>query len=118
MSELRQRRRLLALGLAAVAGAVFPQAREKVIRIVARKFEYTPSELTLEKGVPVVIELTTEDVTMGFSAPDFKVDAEIVPGQVARVRLIPDKVGTFEFACDIFCGEGHENMSGTIHVVA
>jgi cytochrome c oxidase subunit 2 len=41
-----------------------------------------------------------------------------VPGQVARVRLIPDKVGTFEFACDIFCGEGHESMSGTIHVVA
>jgi cytochrome c oxidase subunit 2 len=25
---------------------------------------------------------------------------------------VPDKVGTFPFHCDIFCGEGHEDMTG------
>jgi cytochrome c oxidase subunit 2 len=65
-----------------------------------------------------MLELTTADVLMGFSAPDFQVRADIVPGKVSKVRLVPDKVGTFDFLCDIFCGSGHETMSGTITVVA
>jgi cytochrome c oxidase subunit 2 len=101
------------LGLRATA-----QPKEQAIRILARKFTYTPNKLTLKKGVPVVLELTTADVLMGFSAPDFDVRADIIPGKVARVRLVPDKAGTFTFLCDIFCGSGHETMSGTITVVA
>ena len=66
----------------------------------------------------MVLELTTADVLMGFSAPDFDVRADIIPGQVAKVRLVPDKVGTFTFLCDVFCGSGHETMNGTIIVVA
>ena len=113
-----QRRRLVAAGIAsAVFGvAAFAQEKEKVIRIVAKKFEFVPGEITLAKGVPVVLELTTDDVAMGFYAPDFKASAEILPGQVARLRLVPDKAGTFEFLCDVFCGEGHEDMGGKIHV--
>jgi cytochrome c oxidase subunit 2 len=111
-----QRRRLVFAGIASAAFGAAALAQEKVIRIVARKFEFIPAELTLEKGVPVVIELTTEDVTMGFSAPDFKVDVEIVPGKAVRARLVPDKAGTFEFTCDVFCGDGHEDMGGRIHV--
>jgi len=34
------------------------------------------------------------------------------------LRFTPDKVGTFTFLCDIFCGDGHEGMSGTMKVVA
>jgi cytochrome c oxidase subunit II len=111
-----KRRQLL---LALAAGLLFgPAARsqERVIRIVAKKFEFTPSEIRLEKGVPVTLELTTEDVAMGFSAPDFKADVEIVPGKVARLRLVPDKAGSFDFICDVFCGDGHEDMGGKIHV--
>jgi cytochrome c oxidase subunit II len=92
------------------------QAQERVVRITAKKFEFIPSEITLQKGVPVILELTTEDVAMGFSAPDFKADVEIVPGKPVRVRLVPDKAGTFEFICDVFCGDGHEDMGGKIHV--
>jgi cytochrome c oxidase subunit 2 len=55
---------------------------------------------------------------MGFSMPDFDVRADIIPGQVSKLRLVPDKVGTFTFLCDIFCGSGHETMNGTITVVA
>ena len=117
-----ERRRLLAAGIVTAAGAVFgasfAQAKERVIRVTARKFVFLPREIRLKKGVPVVLEFVTADVVMGFNAPDFKVRADIIPGQVARVRLVPDKTGTFTFLCDIFCGEGHEGMSGQIHVVA
>ncbi len=119
-----KRRRILATGAAAaLAGASFgacvlAQAPEEVIRISARKFAFLPGEITLKKGVPVVLEFMTADVVMGFSAPVFKARADIIPGQVARVRLVPQQVGTFDFLCDIFCGDGHEGMHGTIHVVA
>ena len=53
---------------------------------------------------------------MGFSAPDFNVRADILPGMIDRVRITPDKAGTFEFVCDVFCGSGHEDMSGTLIV--
>ena len=112
-----QRRRLIVAGIASAFGAaVLAQPGERVVRIVARKFEYSPAEITLQKGVPVVLELTTEDVAMGFYAPDLKVDVEIVPGKVIRVRLVPEKAGSFDFSCNVFCGDGHEDMGGKIHV--
>ena len=117
------RRALLRAGIAgtlAAGGALaFAQGgKEKVIKITARRFTYLPNEVTLKKGVPVILEFTSADVVMGFSAPDFKVRADIVPGKPARVRLVPGKVGTFTYLCDIFCGDGHEQMNGTIRVVA
>lgn len=44
--------------------------------------------------------------------------ADILPGNVAKIRVVPDKAGTFTFLCDIFCGAGHETMNGTITVIA
>jgi cytochrome c oxidase subunit II len=35
---------------------------------------------------------------------------------VATVRLTLDKAGSFVFLCDVFCGSGHEDMSGTLVV--
>jgi cytochrome c oxidase subunit 2 len=120
----RQRRGLLAACAGtALAGISFgtyvlAQAPEQVIRITARKFVFLPGEITLKQGVPVVLEFESADVVMGFNLPDFKVRADIIPGQVARVPLTPQKLGSFDFVCDIFCGDGHEGMSGKLHVVA
>ena len=108
----------LLLGAATIGLRAAAQPGEQVVKILARRFTYTPNKLSLKRGVPVVLELTSADVLMGFNAPDFDVRADIIPGQTARVRLVPDKVGTFTFLCDIFCGSGHETMSGTITVVA
>jgi cytochrome c oxidase subunit II len=47
---------------------------------------------------------------------DFGVRAEVKPGEVTRLRITPDKTGKFPFACDVFCGSGHEEMSGTLVV--
>jgi cytochrome c oxidase subunit 2 len=117
----RQRRRLLAAGVCIAAGAAFGArafAQEKVIRVTAKKFEFTPSDIELKKGEPVVLEFTSADVVMGFSLPDFKLRTDIVPGGFTRLSLTPDRVGTFEFVCDHFCGDFHEDMSGRIRVVA
>jgi cytochrome c oxidase subunit 2 len=118
--RVTRRRVTLALGgLLLAAGTIglrAAQPNERVIKMVARRFTFTPDKVTLKKGVPVVLEITTADVLMGFNAPDFQTRADIIPGKVARVRLVPDKTGTFTFLCDVFCGSGHETMNGTITV--
>ena len=116
------RRRLLlgaaAAGAVAALGALPAWPKDRVVRITARRFTYSPSVVTLKKGEPVVLEFVTADIAMGFNAPDFNIRADILPGEVSRVRFVPDKAGTFTFLCDIFCGEGHEKMSGTLKVAA
>ena len=107
---------------AAAATAAYVAAQpvasdEPVIRITAKKFEFIPHDVTLKKGVPVILELVTQDVFMGFNAPDLGVRADIVPGKTMRVRVVPAKAGKVEFLCDVFCGSGHEEMSGLITVV-
>jgi cytochrome c oxidase subunit II len=119
-----QRRKLLlgaiAAGLVGAGGAISvrSQPAERVIKIRAYKFSYDPDEITVKLNEPVVLEFTTSDVVMGFNAPDFGVRATIIPGQTARVRLVPNKTGEFVFHCDVFCGDGHEDMDGTIKVTA
>ncbi|MGH8751573.1 MAG: cupredoxin domain-containing protein [Burkholderiales bacterium] len=106
---------LILLGTAAGYGNANLEAR--VIKITARAFEYIPSEITLKKGEPVVLELTSQDLFHGFSISDLGLRADLPPGKTARVQLIPDKAGVFPFHCDNFCGIGHENMTGVITVV-
>ena len=89
---------------------------EQVVKITAKKFEYSPNEITLKKGVPVTLELTSLDRLHGFNCPDLNIRSDIQPGKVNKVHFVPDKVGTFEFHCDIFCGSGHEGMTGKFMV--
>jgi cytochrome c oxidase subunit II len=115
------RRRMLGastglLVCAALGAGLAARGEDKVIRVTARKFVFTPNEITLKKGEPVVIELSTLDVFMGFNVPELQVRSDIVPGKVMRVALTPDRAGTFTFLCDVFCGDGHETMSGKIVV--
>jgi cytochrome c oxidase subunit II len=105
------------LGEAAAAEAIPVVRQERVIQVTAKVSEYSPHEIVLKKGEPVILELTSQDREHGFRLPDFGIREDIKPGQVARVRLLPQRVGRFSFACDVFCGVDHEEMVGEIVVV-
>ena len=113
-------RSAIAAGLAAaiVPVAILAQPKPRIIPIRARKFTYEPAEIKLKLNEPVLFQLTSADVVMGFSVPDFKVRGTIIPGQVTEVAMTPDKAGEFIFLCDVFCGTGHENMEGRFIVAA
>jgi heme/copper-type cytochrome/quinol oxidase subunit 2 len=34
------------------------------------------------------------------------------------LRVVPETEGKFDFLCDIFCGDGHEGMTGRLIVAA
>jgi cytochrome c oxidase subunit 2 len=109
--------RLLPLLALLLAQASSPEPGEVVVKVTAERFFFTPSRIVLTRGVPVVLELESKDRTHGFSVTGLKIREEIKPGETTRVHLVPEKVGSFPFRCDIFCGKGHEDMEGEIVVV-
>ena len=89
---------------------------ERVIHITANKFQFNPDSITLKKGEPVVFEISSGERKHGFSLRAFGVRTDVLPGKVSRIRFTPDKTGKFTFSCDVFCGDGHEEMTGTVVV--
>jgi cytochrome c oxidase subunit 2 len=92
------------------------EGTEPVVRITAKRFRFDPSDVVVEKGRPVVLEFSSLDFVHGFNVPALKLRADPPPVQVTRVRFTPERAGEFPFACDNFCGEGHEEMHGRIVV--
>src|SRR6202167_2315251 len=64
----------------------------KVIEITARKFDFTPNEITLKKGEPVILRLTTADRVHGFMSKPLKFDTDIAVGKTTEVAITPDTV--------------------------
>ncbi len=107
----------LAVAGCVAAAEVAPKAPQvQTVEILAQRFNFTPDEIKVKKGVPVDLELTTLDRLHGFNVPGLGLRTEIVPGQTTHVKFTPDKAGRYLLHCDIFCGEGHEDMDAAIIV--
>jgi cytochrome c oxidase subunit 2 len=89
----------------------------KVIEITAKKFEFSPSEITLKKGEPVILRLTSSDRVHGFMSKPLKIDTDIPADKTADVPVTPDTAGNFTVICDHYCGTGHGNMKMKVTVV-
>jgi len=106
----------LLLGALGAGGTAAQAPRE--IAVTARRFGYTPSEIPLKVGEKVVLVFRAIDFMHGFSVPDLKLRADLLPGLETRVELQPQQVGTLDFLCDNFCGDRHEEMHGHFVVTA
>ncbi len=89
----------------------------KVIEITAKKFEFTPNEITLKKGEPVILRLTSADRVHGFMSKPLKIDTDIPADKTADIAVTPDAAGDFTVICDHYCGTGHGNMKMKVNVV-
>ena len=74
--------------------------------------------IEVSKGDQVVIKLRSADVTHGFSLKPFGIyiPQGIQPGRTVYVSFKADKVGTFIFMCNVFCGDIHQHMEGKLVV--
>lgn len=114
-----RRRRIVCLGLAASAFGMLAPAtatQPRLIQVRAKRFVFEPPAIRVARGEAVILEFTSLDVPMGFNLPDFGVRSDIMPGAASRLPLTPDRSGEFTFLCDVFCGSGHETMSGVLIV--
>jgi hypothetical protein len=84
----------LVLGLPACVGSRLPRAEaapasappEQVVKIVARKWEFVPSQIVLRKGVPVVLEVSSADRHHGFNVPRLGVRGEKASAHPSNVE--------------------------------
>lgn len=89
----------------------------RVIEIKAKKFQFSPSEITLKKGEPVILRLSSEDRTHGFLLKPLKIDTDITPGKATDIAVTPESSGQYLVICDHYCGTGHGNMKMKLTVV-
>jgi heme/copper-type cytochrome/quinol oxidase subunit 2 len=110
---------LVATGLV-VAFAPLPvppsSPQERTFRIDAHQFAYSPSEIRVNPGDAITIELVSTDVVHGLYLDGYDISVEADPGQTAVLRFIADKTGSFRFRCNVTCGAMHPFMIGKLTV--
>jgi heme/copper-type cytochrome/quinol oxidase subunit 2 len=93
---------------------ISPQAR--TFRIDGRQFAYSPSELHVNPGDTVTIELVSTDVVHGLYVDGYDVSVEADPGQTKMLTFTANKPGSFRFRCNVTCGAMHPFMIGKLTV--
>ena len=90
--------------------------QERTFRIEAGQFAYSPSELKVNTGDTVNIQLVSTDVVHGLYVDGYDVSIKADPGQTATLAFIADKPGSFRFRCNVTCGAMHPFMIGKLNV--
>ncbi len=111
-----------AIGFAFCAGSRTPNAAQAaelpaIIEIRARRYEFSPAEITLKRGTPAVLRLTSDDRAHGFLLKPLNIDADIKPGQVTEIGVTPETSGEYDVICDHYCGIGHGSMKMKVTVI-
>lgn len=94
--------------------ATSPQ--ERTFRIEARQFAFSPSELKVNAGDTVTIELVSTDVVHGLYLDGYGLSIEADPGQTATLTFTASRPGSFRFRCHVTCGAMHPFMIGKLTI--
>jgi cytochrome c oxidase subunit II len=120
---MNSKRYLSVAFLLILSGILFPScvpaalAIPRRIEITAKRSAFEPAQITIKKGEPIALVLTSIDVPHGIRFHELKIDIKANKGATAEARFTPDKTGDFVGHCSVFCGAGHGAMTLTIHVV-
>ena len=90
--------------------------QERTFEIDAHQFAYSPSELHVNPGDTVTIQLISTDVVHGLYVDGYDISVEADPGQSATLTFVADKPGSFRFRCNVTCGAMHPFMIGKLTV--
>lgn len=90
--------------------------QERTFEIDAHQFAYSPSELRVNPGDTVTIQLVSTDVVHGLYVDGYDISVEADPGQSATLTFVADKPGSFRFRCNVTCGAMHPFMIGKLTV--
>jgi cytochrome c oxidase subunit 2 len=102
------------------------QQDELVVNVTGQQFTWTfeypdqnvnSNELVLPLDRPVDFRIKTRDVIHSFWVPEFRLKSDAVPGLTTKIRLTPDRVGSYEVVCAELCGLGHSTMRQFVRVL-
>ncbi len=119
---MKSRFSLLLFGMAGLVVAFAPlpvppaTPQERTFEIDARQFAYSPSELHVNPGDTVTLQLVSTDVVHGLYIDVYDLSIEADPGQTQTLTFVADKPGSFRFRCNVTCGAMHPFMIGKLTV--
>ena len=87
----------------------------RVIEVSATSFEFTPSDISVEAGEDVAIELTSEDTLHDFTIDDLDAHVAADAGEAETGGFRADEPGEYTYYCSV---DGHREagMEGTLVV--
>ena len=111
---------LIACIATAASSSAQPQADgPRVIEVVAKRYVFEPAQIDVTEGERVRILVKSGDGLHGFEIKKFKVSKEIPRGSdPVAIEFTATEAGTFPILCSVFCGDGHNDMKGTLVVTA
>lgn len=91
----------------------------KIIEVTARRFEFEPSTIEVSVGDHVRLVVKSSDGVHGVEIKKFRVN-KLIPrgGKPVTIDFVANAEGTYEILCSENCGDGHEDMVGTLVVRA
>ena len=92
------------------------QEIKKEFSIIAKNWEFNPSQIIVNKNDIVKLKIKSIDVKHDISIPEFNISSDLNPNQETIIEFKADKTGVFTFYCSIYCGLGHDNMDGVLIV--
>ncbi len=107
---------ILMLSKAGHARTEEPAGVQTEIKIVANRYRFEPSKISVRKGTRVKLAITALDTDHGIAISQFGIDRRVKKGSTEIIEFSPDKAGKFVFSCSVFCGDGHADMTGELLV--
>jgi cytochrome c oxidase subunit 2 len=106
------------VAIAAMAALYASQEAEpRVVEVVARRFAFEPSLVTVGVGERVRLVVTSADGVHGLEIKQFKVKKEVPRGgQPVVIEFTASEPGEFPVLCSEYCGNGHGEMKGVLIV--
>ncbi len=91
----------------------------RVIEITASRFAFDPATIDVVVGERVQLVMRSADGVHGLEIKKFNVKKEIPRGgDPVTVEFTANAAGRYPILCSEFCGNGHEEMTGTLVVQA
>jgi heme/copper-type cytochrome/quinol oxidase subunit 2 len=128
---------ILAIAVPLIIRALPQEPKTRVIKLVAKKYGYSPERIVVNRGDTLIIKPTSQDVTHGFYLDGYPVEFIIKQqgvafqkytwkeddgktqtdwDRVSEIEFTADKAGKFIFRCTQTCGNLHPFMTGEIVV--
>ncbi len=104
---------------AAASAPLHAQGEPREIPVVAKRFTFEPARIEVAEGEHVRLVVTSADGVHGLEIKKFKVNKKIPRGgDKITIDFVASAPGTYPILCSEYCGNGHEEMKGTLVVAA
>lgn len=94
-----------------------PASQTKEVTIDMFDWDFTQSDVTINKGDTVRIRVTSSQGTHGIMFPGLGLSTNrIAEGEEQIIEFVAEESGPIEYFCNVPCGTGHRSMRGQLMV--